>query len=1091
MNTDRDLASVLAEATEAYRTRGTLGDDADAFNRVLAARLEEARQHAAACEALHDAVCRGAENGGFRSGDYMVYFTLAFHLKKVSLAVIFRALFEAARLSTTTEFGLAWDLVLVVALALSIAQPSQDTDDSLHLGELFATVLTFPIPNDRASELPSNIAAVLGRLPPYMAVPIFNATAHGLRKRQPRYDVLAWIAHNLLSDHLTATQRVIFIIQHWLPAIDASTAPELILDQAMTSAIIALEDAHPTGSEVDLYLRALQKQLVKYPLRARVEFSRHLVRLAIQLSASRTVVAVMRVQRAHWVGNLDRTEAAYELRQARALWRPEELPPDIEINILFAEAAMAYQRRDRDEALRLADRAVDRASVVPELLAVAESRRHTLRMMFGVPLDPGVTVADPSYIEHVSRLVAEAVAAFRNDQLQRCIELVGEALALPRPDGASEAQYTRRRAYLLRAAAHFRAGDIESSLGSVLDAIDELTEGIRRHVSGTEQAARRDRFAEVEALLDRCLQIVAQASPAFGWAAFERLWEWLVRYRDIELEFNDSILRAHGTATAGAVENYRQTRDMLAALQLDGCAKAPGRSDAAAIARYARLTDAVGHNLYNLEVTLSDTLSYGEAVRRRLRTRLSDIVAELRDEEMLVEFVSFWSGLIGDGVGVRSLMAFTISATEPERLVVIVDRRTCPPPQAVVQALLELDRRHSESVDLPVSESDLAQALMRRAQDTHVRRLLCVPDGPVRLMNLAALPYTDGHLGDHLDIVYLGHATDLLLEPSMTVPGPSAVFGDADFDRPLSQSAHACISDGRPPMQFPDLPATAAEAGWVAEQLGARPTTRDQVTAPTFRALRSPLVLHIATHGVFDEGYARPSLAATGGHGHNAILRATAGSPRLAPERPMDPALRSGVALTGINWWLRGLPCGDDSECGYVSAYDVSWMDLTGTRLAVFSGCRTGRGPDERYLGLVDLRRAVRVAGAWEVIAAIWNVPDTASALLMRLMYSCANDGIPTAEDLGRAQRTLRHASVADIRSWVAEWPIPPTFGGPYLREILQQPPDHCPFADPYYWAGFVCYTTGRVRQPRQRGNDLHGNQRHEHQPADVRGPIR
>ena len=67
---------MLAEVTETYRTRGTLGTDADAFNRALADRLEEAQQHAVACNELHDAICRDAEDGAFRSGDYMVYFTL-------------------------------------------------------------------------------------------------------------------------------------------------------------------------------------------------------------------------------------------------------------------------------------------------------------------------------------------------------------------------------------------------------------------------------------------------------------------------------------------------------------------------------------------------------------------------------------------------------------------------------------------------------------------------------------------------------------------------------------------------------------------------------------------------------------------------------------------------------------------------------------------------------------------------------------------------------------------------------------------------------------------------------------------------------
>lgn len=1076
MNRDREIASALVEATEIYRSQGTLGADAGAFNRALVDHVGSLRHHATACSELLDSVRSAVEGESFRAGDYMVYFTLAFCLGNVSLAVILRALLEAVRLSTTTEFGLAWDLIQVAALALATAdEPPIDEDTLMLLGQLFATVMTFPIPAGRASELPANIAAVLGQLPPFMAVAICNAVAHGLMEGRPRYDVLAWVAHQQLGAHLAPSERVTFIIKYWLPAIDGTTAEQAILDQAMISAIVALEDARPGADEVDASLRLLLKALAKYPLRARLEYSRHVVRLAWQLSASRAVLALVRTQRANWLASVDRVEAVHELRRVRELWHSEDLPHDVEVNVLLLEAALAFQQGEQGEALRLVDRAIDRASIHPELLAYAESRRSTLGMVLGSQAEPVAPAW--SYADHVTRLFSEAVAAFRQDRTSRCVELVDEMLALPRPADASEAQYTRRRAYLLRAAALLRVGEPEASLASVLDAIDEMTGAICRHMSGTEQAARRDRFAEVEALLDRSLQILVQDPAAFGRAAYERLWEALIRYRDIELQFNESVLQLHRTGKnrriVSLVHDYQQIRNQLATLELDGCNAAPGNSDGDVIARHSRWLDAVRHNLYTTEVALSDEPSFAESVRQRLQVRLGDILAELRADEMIVEFVAFWSGgMTEDGVGLRSLMAFTISTTQ---LAVVVDRRTVPPLEVVIQALADLDWQPSESIDPPIHEPDLAAALIRRARDAGVRRLLCVPDGPAKTLSLAALPDGEGYLADRLDVVYLGHTADLLLDPPLTVPGQSAVFGDPEFDQPLSESLDACVSDGRPPLQFLELPATAAEASWVAAKLGVRPTSRERATAGAFRTLRSPLVLHVATHGVFNEGPAMPSLLLTGGRGHEAHQRATVTYPRLDPTRPMDPALRSGVALAGINWWLRGLPRGDDGECGYVSAHDIFWMDLAGTRMAVFSGCGTGRGPDERYLGLVDLRRAAYVAGAWELILSIWNVPDTASALLMRLMYQGAADTVPTVEDLGRAQRILREASVADIRSWLTEWPDEPTLSGAYLREILQQPDDRRPFADPYYWAGFVLYTSGRARRSRrekEEGND-------------------
>jgi hypothetical protein len=168
MNEDKNLASVLAEVTEAYRTEGTLGAGADAFNRALVDRIDEARQYAGACNELHDAVRHAAETGAFCSGDYMVYFTLSLLLRRVSLVVIFRALSEAVRLSATTEFGLAWDLIQAMTVVLSDGgQQAPEEDVALLMGHMYATVLASPVPADRESELPSSMAAVLAVLPSY------------------------------------------------------------------------------------------------------------------------------------------------------------------------------------------------------------------------------------------------------------------------------------------------------------------------------------------------------------------------------------------------------------------------------------------------------------------------------------------------------------------------------------------------------------------------------------------------------------------------------------------------------------------------------------------------------------------------------------------------------------------------------------------------------------------------------------------------------------------------------------------------------------------------------------------------------------
>jgi CHAT domain-containing protein len=124
----------------------------------------------------------------------------------------------------------------------------------------------------------------------------------------------------------------------------------------------------------------------------------------------------------------------------------------------------------------------------------------------------------------------------------------------------------------------------------------------------------------------------------------------------------------------------------------------------------------------------------------------------------------------------------------------------------------------------------------------------------------------------------------------------------------------------------------------------------------------------------------------------------------------------SGVALSMVD--RQGKP-----QAGFLPLSEVSRLKL-GADLVVLSACETGLGKEVRGEGLVGLSRAFLFAGSPRVVASLWQVPDQATAELMKHFYTAMyTKHMRPAEALHTAQLEIRSQ-----RRW----------------------------ARPYYWAGFV-----------------------------------
>jgi CHAT domain-containing protein len=160
------------------------------------------------------------------------------------------------------------------------------------------------------------------------------------------------------------------------------------------------------------------------------------------------------------------------------------------------------------------------------------------------------------------------------------------------------------------------------------------------------------------------------------------------------------------------------------------------------------------------------------------------------------------------------------------------------------------------------------------------------------------------------------------------------------------------------------------------------------------KVLESPKVLHIATHGFFQEdgSWLVKKVAAPG-----EMLAAG----EEAYEAVSHPLMQSGLLLAGCEDTLRGGTgeAGQTGESGgaeagttviddgILTAYEAMSLDLDNTDLVVLSACETGRGEILNGEGVYGLQRAFQVAGANAVIMSLWKVDDEATKEFMITFY--------------------------------------------------------------------------------------------------------
>lgn len=274
-------------------------------------------------------------------------------------------------------------------------------------------------------------------------------------------------------------------------------------------------------------------------------------------------------------------------------------------------------------------------------------------------------------------------------------------------------------------------------------------------------------------------------------------------------------------------------------------------------------------------------------------------------------------------------------------------------------------------------------------------------DGIYFQVNIGALQKPDGmFVSDAFDLHLYSSTRDLVNTKAGSVAPKEAVFfGYPDYGGKQLLTA---------------LPGTKAEVEAVShitksKGFSAKTYMQERASEENFKNVRSPSLLHVATHGFF-----LPESKATGEKIFGVEVT----------QAKDNPLLRSGLMLANAEQTMQQATEGTEvstANNGVLTAYEVLTLDLKSTDLVVLSACETGLGEIRSGEGVYGLQRAFQVAGARSVIMSLWKVSDEATMQLMTKFYEEWMGGKSKEEAFFAAQKSLRSS-----------------------------------FAEPYYWGAFV-----------------------------------
>lgn len=286
--------------------------------------------------------------------------------------------------------------------------------------------------------------------------------------------------------------------------------------------------------------------------------------------------------------------------------------------------------------------------------------------------------------------------------------------------------------------------------------------------------------------------------------------------------------------------------------------------------------------------------------------------------------------------------------------------------------------------------------------------LFISPDGLLNNIPFSSLPrkvlMQTRYFGEEYDIRLISTARDLIKlygskqqksEPSLVVANPTFQFNNNDKEINLLSEIKASKNQTRniskQNKSWKSLPYSEIEGEEISKIINAKLIKGKNAKADSIKSISNPKILHIASH--FSSLQEKSTL-----------------------DNFMNPLLNSSIALAGASNLIK-----EGNNNGYLTALEISQMNLDSTELVVVSGCDTALG--EIYLseGNFGLKRALTLAGARSSLLSLWKVDDKITSEFMISFYKNLKSGLSRSKALINTQKDFRE-SKDPFKKHISSW---------------------------------------------------------------------
>ncbi|MBD2165908.1 tetratricopeptide repeat protein [Calothrix membranacea FACHB-236] len=340
-----------------------------------------------------------------------------------------------------------------------------------------------------------------------------------------------------------------------------------------------------------------------------------------------------------------------------------------------------------------------------------------------------------------------------------------------------------------------------------------------------------------------------------------------------------------------------------------------------------------------------------------------------------------------EGLGKPRYAVYVLSAKGEPKGIDLGDAATVE--QTLVQFRDDLRDQNTPISQVKQSARELDKILMQPVRKLlgNTRKILLSPDSQLNLIPFEALvDENNRYLVENYSFTYLTSGRDLLrVQNKPASKQPPVIIADPNFNRPGELVARQTQSNvdtkntrsiDLSQKVFSPLPGTAQEAKAIASLLKIQPLTDTKATEGAVKQVNGPRILHIATHGFFEN---------TSANEEKTIV-------------DDNPLLQSGLVLAGLK------PRQSSGEDGILTALETTALNLVGTKLVVLSACDTGLGNIFAGEGVYGLRRALVIAGSESQVISLWKVADDATKDFMVAYYQRLLDNQGRSEALRQTQ---------------------------------------------------------------------------------------